>query len=153
MKILVTGVKGQLGYDVCRVLTARGVPHRGIDIGELDLTDGQAVQAYLSEYCPDAVIHCAAYTAVDKAEDDAEHCYAVNTEGTAHLAKACATIDAKFLYISTDYVFSGKGTHFHTVDEPLGLWKEQVAWRRKRQKGVAQAFYRTYILAVRYQRW
>ena len=118
MKILVTGARGQLGYDICRVLAARGVPHRGIDIEELDLTNGQAVQVYLNEYRPDALIHCASFTAVDKAEDDAARCYAINADATRSLAKCCADLGAKMLYISTDYVFAGDGTQPHTEDEP-----------------------------------
>ena len=118
MKILVTGVKGQLGYDVCRVLSARKIEHRGIDIEELDLTDRAAVEAYLQSYRPDGVIHCAAYTAVDLAESNPDACFAVNGTAAEYLAAACAQAGAKMIYISTDYVFSGEGTHFHPVDEP-----------------------------------
>ncbi len=118
MKILVTGLTGQLGYDVCRVLSARGVEHRGIGSSQLDITSETAVNAYLSSYRPDAVIHCAAYTAVDKAEDEPEHCFAVNEGGTANLARACRDIGAKMLYLSTDYVFPGTGEKLYETHDP-----------------------------------
>lgn len=120
MKILVTGLTGQLGYDVCRVLSARGVEHRGIGSSQLDITSETAVNAYLSSYHPDAVIHCAAYTAVDKAEDEPEQCFAVNEGGTANLARACRDIGAKMLNLSTDYVFPGTGEQLYETHDPTG---------------------------------
>lgn len=120
MKILVTGVTGQLGYDVCRVLEKRGIEHWGIGSVQLDITDDTAVSAYLSAFHPDAVIHCAAYTAVDKAKDERERCFAVNEGGTRNLARACKAIGAKLLYLSTDYVFPGGGEHFYETDDPTG---------------------------------
>lgn len=108
MKILVTGVNGQLGYDVCRALKKRGgCEFRGIDIDDLDITDEAAVHRYIEEYRPDVVIHNAAFTAVDKAELYPEVCERVNAFGTKFLAEAAEKISAKFLYISTDYVFDG----------------------------------------------
>lgn len=82
MKVLVTGVNGQLGYDVVKVLTARGIEHQGVDQQDFDLTDSEAVHSYIREYKPDAVIHCAAWTAVDLAEDQLEKVRAVNAGGT-----------------------------------------------------------------------
>lgn len=120
LKILVTGVKGQLGYDVCAVLAARGIENRGVDIDDFDLTDGQSVRSYLDAYRPDAVIHCAAYTAVDRAEDEPERCAAVNVDGTRHIADACKALDAKMLYVSTDYVFPGTGETPYEADDPTG---------------------------------
>lgn len=108
MKILVTGAGGQLGFDVCRRLKALGVDHRGVDVAELDITDEQAVRRYVREYAPDAVIHNAAYTAVDRAETERDACLRVNAYGTGYLAAAAAETGAKFLYISTDYVFDGE---------------------------------------------
>lgn len=87
MKILVTGAAGQLGYDVCKELAKRGIEHKGIDRSELDICDRAAVEEYLLAYAPEAVIHCAAYTAVDKAEDEPELCFAVNAGGTRNLAE------------------------------------------------------------------
>jgi len=88
MNILVTGLNGQLGYDVCRILSARGIENRGVDIEDFDITDADAVNAYIRSYRPDAIIHCSAYTAVDKAEDDAERCERVNAMGPANIAAA-----------------------------------------------------------------
>ena len=120
MKILVTGVNGQLGHDVVEELDRRGIPCRGVDIADFDLTDGGQVRSFIEGYAPDAVIHCAAYTAVDRAEDNREACYAVNVDGTSHVAKACAEIGAQLMYISTDYVFDGRGDQPFAVDAPTG---------------------------------
>lgn len=120
MKILVTGAGGQLGYDVCNVLAARGVEHRGVDIQDFDITDAAAARNYIAEYGPDAVIHCSAWTAVDKAEEEPERCRAVNVGGAQNIAKACKEIGAKMLYISTDYVFSGEGTRPYEPEDPTG---------------------------------
>ncbi len=120
MKVLVTGVKGQLGYDVCRELTRRGTEHKGVDIADFDITDAEAVDAYISSYRPDAVIHCSAWTAVDKAEDEPDKVRAVNTDGTRNIAQACKNVGAKMLYISTDYVFPGTGESFYRPEDPTG---------------------------------
>ena len=118
MKILVTGINGQLGYDVCRILKVRGIEHRGVDIADFDITDRAATEAYITSYHPDAVIHCSGYTAVDKAEDEEALCLAVNAQGAAHIADAAAQIGAKMMYISTDYVFAGSGDRFYTPEDP-----------------------------------
>ena len=109
MKVLVTGVKGQLGFDVVKELDKRGHTPVGVDIEEMDITSEDEVQRVIAETAPEAVIHCAAYTAVDKAEDEPDFCRRVNRDGTEHIAKACRAQDCKMLYISTDYVFSGEG--------------------------------------------
>lgn len=109
MKILVTGVLGQLGHDLVKELNRRGHTVIGIGSKEADITDADAVINKLNEWKPEAVMHCAAYTLVDNAEDDRERCDAVNRIGTENIARACAQIDAKLLYLSTDYVFSGDG--------------------------------------------
>lgn len=119
MRVLVTGVSGQLGYDVARVLTQRGIEYRGTSSKELDITDRAAVEHLMQAYRPDAVIHCAAYTKVDLAEDEPERCWAVNADGTRNLAAACREIGAKMLYISTDYVFPGTGEQFRRTDDPV----------------------------------
>lgn len=108
MKLLVTGARGQLGTDICRELTARGATFSGVDREELDITDGAAVMEFIREYKPDGVIHCAAYTAVDRAESEEELCRSVNAFGTRNIALACAGAGAKMIYISTDYVFDGQ---------------------------------------------
>lgn len=109
MKVLVTGVKGQLGHDVMNELARRGIQSVGVDIDEMDITDGASVERVVREAAPDAVIHCAAYTAVDAAEENEALCRRVNAEGPRNIAVVCRALDIKMLYISTDYVFSGDG--------------------------------------------
>lgn len=109
MKVLVTGVKGQLGYDVVNELTKRGHIAIGTDIEEMDITDKNSVDSVIKESMPEAVIHCAAYTAVDAAEDNVEICRKINAEGTQNIADVCKELDIKMIYISTDYVFDGEG--------------------------------------------
>lgn len=118
MKVLVTGVKGQLGYDVMKVLHERKIDCLGADIEEFDITDYAATEKFIKQYGPDAVVHCSAYTAVDKAEDNSDICYAVNAEGPRNIAKVCRDIGAKMVYISTDYVFPGIGDTAYEVDAP-----------------------------------
>lgn len=110
MKVLVTGVKGQLGYDVVKELEKRGLEAFGVDIEEMDITDADSVSKVITQANPDAVIHCAAYTAVDAAEDNEAVCRKVNTDGTQNIANVCKELDIKMIYISTDYVFDGEGT-------------------------------------------
>ncbi len=119
MKILVTGYNGQLGYDVVKELTKRNIECKGVDINDFDITDIESVSDYIKNYKPDAVIHCAAYTAVDKAEDDAVLCKKINITGTENIAKICAEIDAKMIYISTDYVYGGHGNEPFETDSPV----------------------------------
>ncbi|WP_318582288.1 dTDP-4-dehydrorhamnose reductase [Bacillus paranthracis] len=119
MKILVTGYNGQLGYDVVKRGEKQGLEMQGIGIEDLDITNEAAVYEFVDNVKPDAIIHCAAYTAVDKSEDDKELCWNVNVEGTKYLATAAKKLNAKFVYISTDYVFDGEGTHaFVETDTP-----------------------------------
>ena len=120
MKVLITGVSGQLGNDAAKVLTARGVDFLGVSSKEMDITDRDAVLGMFSEYRPDAVLHCAAYTQVDRAEDEPERCMSVNADGTRYIAEACREIGAKLLYISTDYVFPGTGDKPWETDDPTG---------------------------------
>lgn len=137
MKVFVTGVGGQLGYDVMNELTARGYEAVGSDILDscvfenyvkLDITDANAVKEVLLEVKPDAVVHCAAWTAVDAAEepDNHEKVYAINALGTENIAKACKNINCKMLYISTDYIFNGNGEIPWDADckdyEPLSVY-------------------------------
>lgn len=126
MKVLVTGVKGQLGYDVVMELKNRGHEAIGLDATEMDITDKEAVEKVIGEIKPDAVIHCAAYTAVDKAEDNVDICRKVNADGTENIAKICKELNCKMMYISTDYVFDGQGTNYWEPDEkvttPLNIY-------------------------------
>lgn len=108
MKYLITGVKGQLGYDIVRELKKRNETDiLAVDVDEMDITDREQVFSVVKEYKPDTIIHCAAWTAVDKAEEEKELCEKVNVLGTKNLADASIEIDAKIIYISTDYVFDG----------------------------------------------
>lgn len=119
MKVFVTGVRGQLGYDVVNELEKRGHTAIGVDIEELDITDAAAVEKMITEAAPDAVIHCAAWTAVDAAEDNEEKCRQVNAYGTENIAKVCKVLNCKMMYISTDYIFDGKGTRPWEPDDPV----------------------------------
>lgn len=130
MKVLVTGVAGQLGHDVMNELAKRGYDGIGTDIADsysgvqdntdvvgmpyvrLDITDAESVEKAIKEIKPDVVVHCAAWTAVDAAEDEenSDKVFAVNVEGTKNIARICKEIDAKMVYTSTDYVFDGQGT-------------------------------------------
>lgn len=125
MKILVTGAGGQLGFDLVKELNQRGHGVCCPDSKELDITDPEAVRTVLTALRPDAVMHCAGYTAVDNAEDDQERCDLVNVIGTENIARTCTEIGAKLLYISTDYVFPGTGeTPWETDDAtaPLNVY-------------------------------
>lgn len=119
MKVLVTGANGQLGYDVVKRLEQESIEYLGTDRNSLDLTNEEQVKRVIRDYNPDTIIHCAAYTAVDKAEDDKELCYAVNVLGTKYVTQACKESNAKMVYISTDYVFDGEGNRpFKVTDNP-----------------------------------
>ena len=125
MKVFVTGVKGQLGFDVMNELEKQGLEGIGVDIDEMDITDADQVNKVIKEAAPDAVIHCAAYTAVDAAEDNEEICRKVNAQGTENIAKVCEELDIKMMYISTDYVFNGQGERPWEPDderEPLNVY-------------------------------
>ena len=122
MKVFVTGVAGQLGHDVVNELLKRNYTAVGSDIldsvdspaeyVQLDITDKKSVENKLTEINPDVVVHCAAWTAVDAAEDEENKAkvHSINVEGTANIAEVCKKLDCKMIYISTDYVFNGQGT-------------------------------------------
>lgn len=125
MKVLVTGVKGQLGHDVQNELEKRGHVCVGVDVEEMDITDAKAVDQVITDAHADAVIHCAAYTAVDAAEENEEICRKVNALGTENIAKVCKKLDTKLMYISTDYVFDGQGERPWEPDDeraPLNVY-------------------------------
>ena len=148
MKFFVTGVGGQLGHDVMNEIASRGYEGVGSDIApvysgvadgssvtsmpyvQMDITDGDAVASVLAEVKPDVVVHCAAWTAVDAAEDEEnkEKVFAINAKGTENIAKACKELDCKMIYISTDYVFDGQGDRPWEPDDknyaPLNVYGE-----------------------------
>ena len=117
MGILVTGANGQLGYDVAKELQKQNIECCGATRNDFDITDFAATEKFITNYMPDVVIHCAAYTAVDKAEDEQGLCYLVNASATENIAQICKKIDAKMVYISTDYVFDGHKDGFYEVDD------------------------------------
>ena len=118
MRYLITGYNGQLGYDIVRELRKRGYnDYLAIDKDEMDITDRDAVMKVIKDYHPDVIFHCAAWTAVDKAEEMKDACYAVNVVGTRNIVDASIDIGAKILYMSTDYVFDGKKNGFYTEDD------------------------------------
>ena len=129
MRVLVTGTKGQLGTDVMAELKSNNIEAVGIDREELDIVDAKACEEFFdkanAEKRIDAVIHCAAYTAVDKAEDEQELSYNINALGTKNIATACKKFDMKLMYISTDYVFNGQGERPWEPDDerqPLNVY-------------------------------
>lgn len=146
MKVFVTGVAGQLGHDVMNELARRGHEGIGSDISSeysgvqdktavtrmpyvsLDITDADAVERVMDEVCPDVVVHCAAWTAVDLAEDEdkVEKVRAINAGGTKNIVRACKKLDSKMIYLSTDYVFDGQGSEAWQPDckdyKPLNVY-------------------------------
>jgi dTDP-4-dehydrorhamnose reductase len=125
MKVLVTGCGGQLGFDVAKRLQEENIECIAATRAEMDITNFAKTEEFILSKHPDCVIHCAAYTAVDKAEDDEAACRSVNSEATGCIARACQKIGAKLIYISTDYVFSGEGDKFYETDDapsPLGVY-------------------------------
>ncbi len=128
MKVLVTGSNGQLGYDVIKELTKRGYEAVGLDIAEMDITDETSVCNILQSVKPSAVVHCAAWTAVDSAEDkeNRDKVYDINVNGTKYIAQQCKKLDCKMIYVSTDYVFDGSGVEPWDPDckdyRPLGWY-------------------------------
>ena len=156
MKVFVTGVGGQLGYDVMNELTARGYEAVGSDILDsanfenyvkLDITDADAVREALCEIKPDAVVHCAAWTAVDAAEDEEnkQKVYLINSAGTENIAKVCKELDCKMVYISTDYVFNGQGEEPWEADckdyAPLSVYGESKLQGEKAVSSILDKYF------------
>ena len=156
MKVFVTGVGGQLGYDVINELKRRGYEAIGSDITDsadiqLDITDKTSVERVLTEVKPDAVIHCAAWTAVDAAEDEEnkEKVYAVNVIGTRNIAEVCKQLGCKIIYISTDYVFNGQGSEPWQADckdfAPLNYYGQT---KLKGELAVAELLEKFFIVRI-----
>lgn len=147
MRVLVTGVKGQLGYDVVEELKKRGDTAIGVDIEEMDITSKDAVDKVIGEVNPDAVIHCAAWTAVDLAEDEdkKDKVFLINEKGTENIANACKKIDAKMIYISTDYVFDGQGETPWAPDQkdykPLNVYGESKLGGELKVSGILDKYF------------
>lgn len=165
MKVFVTGVGGQLGHDVMNELAARGIEGVGSDIAPaysglqdgtpvttmpyaaLDITDGEAVRKALSEIRPDVIVHCAAWTAVDAAEEpeNLAKVRAINVDGTANMARMAKELDAKLIYFSTDYVFNGQGTEPWKPDcrdyAPLSVYGQSKLDGEKAVSGLLEKYY------------
>ena len=165
MKFFVTGVGGQLGHDVMNEIASRGYEGVGSDIApvysgvadgssvtsmpyvQMDITDSEAVASVLAEVKPDVVVHCAAWTAVDAAEDDEnkEKVFAINAKGTENIAKACKELDCKMIYISTDYVFDGQGDRPWEPDEknyaPLNVYGESKLQGEQAVSSILEKFF------------
>ena len=125
MRVLVTGAKGQLGHDIVNELMRRDHEAVGVDIEEMDITDVKAVRKVIEETGAETVVHCAAYTAVDAAEDHEELCRRINAGGTENIARVCGELGLKMIYISTDYVFDGEGERPWEPDDerkPLNVY-------------------------------
>ena len=145
MRVLVTGVKGQLGYDVVNELEKRGHTAIGVDIEEMDITDAVSVSKVITDVEPEAVIHCAAWTAVDAAEENEDKCRLVNALGTKNIAEVCKSLDCKMMYISTDYVFDGQGTEPWSADckdyKPLNVYGQTKLEGELAVSGILDKYY------------
>lgn len=127
MKVLITGGKGQLGTDLQDVLGAKSIDFLALDVDAADITDREGFRKVATEYAPDVIVHCAAYTAVDKAEEQLDIVRKINVDGTLNVALAAKELHAKMVYISTDYVFPGTGENFYEVDDkpdPISAYGE-----------------------------
>ena len=141
-KVLVTGANGMLGQDLCPILQDEGYDVIETDVQTLDITNTKMIDEVLSKEKPDIVIHCAAYTNVDKAEEDIKTAELINVKGTENIAKACKKYNAEMVYISTDYVFDGKGTRPYLPNDkanPIGAygktkWGGEEAVRKNLEK-------------------
>lgn len=138
MKVLVTGAGGQLGHDVCCELGKRGITYLGTTSLQMNITDASAVQTVCETFCPDAIIHCAAWTAVDLAETKADDAFFVNQTGTQNLAIAAKNFGSKLIYVSTDYVFSGQEDGIYEISsqpDPINVYgKSKLAGEQVVQK-------------------
>ena len=148
MKVLVTGVNGQLGFDVVKCLKERNIECIGVDINDFDITNEKQTRAYILDYIPTIIVHCSAYTAVDKAEDEQEKCQQVNEEGTRNIAVVCKEIDAKMVYISTDYVFPGNGSQFYEVDDSTGPLGTYGLTKLNGEKAVKEVLDKYFIVRI-----
>lgn len=148
MKILVTGAKGQLGTDVMLRLEELGIDCVGAGHEDFDITDPEACDAFISSAAPDVVIHCAAYTAVDRAESERELCRKINVDGSGNVASACEKAGAACLYISTDYVFGGDGETPYEVNDGKNPVNFYGLTKLEGENAVLSSCSRCYIVRV-----
>lgn len=144
MKYFITGANGQLGYDVNKQLLQDSSNEiLAVDIDVLDLTNQDSVEKMVLEFKPDVIVHCAAYTAVDLAEDDFDKCYDVNVNATKYLVDCAKKLDAKFIYISTDYVFEGTKDGIYEINDetkPVGAYGKTKLLGEKEVDSYDKAF-------------
>lgn len=147
MKVLVTGANGQLGKEVSKLLRELGIEFVSSDHSEMDITDSNSVKKVFDQEHPTVVFHCAAYTAVDKAEDEGKELnWKVNVDGTRNVAKAAEAIGAKLVYISTDYVFDGTNTEEYHVDDETNPQNEYGKAKLAGEKAVQEEMTNYYIV-------
>lgn len=148
MKYLVTGATGQLGHDIVRELERRGLTCIAPTRADMPLEDDRRIEEYLNAVSPDVVIHCAAYTAVDRAEDEADKAWRINAEATANIARICRRIGAVMVYISTDYVFPGDGESPYGVNDPKGPKNVYGATKLAGEIAVRSSLQRYFIIRI-----
>ncbi len=148
MKVLVTGVTGQLGYDVMKELARRGIEAVGASRREMPLDEPDAGASFIERTRPGVIIHCAAYTAVDKAEDEPALCRRINSEAPGAIARAAARVGAKLIFISTDYVFDGEGDRFYETDDPKGPRNVYGASKLAGEEAVRAALAECFIVRI-----
>ncbi|MDE7299746.1 MAG: dTDP-4-dehydrorhamnose reductase [Lachnospiraceae bacterium] len=148
MRVLVTGATGQLGSDVVKCLQERGAECLGAGSADFDITDAEATRRFITAYRPDAVINCAAYTNVDGAETDEARCRAINADGAANVAAACAACGSKLLHISTDYVFPGEGEQYYDTDDATGAACVYGRTKYEGELAVQAAMSRYFIIRI-----
>lgn len=148
MRILITGAQGQLGTELCHLLDEKNVEYVGTGSSDLDITDNKAVADYFNEYKPELVYHCAAFTAVDAAEEEPGKItnQKVNVEGTKNIAEASEKIGATMVYISTDYVFDGKNEDMYTEDSIPNPQNEYGRAKLAGEKAVSKIMSKYYII-------
>lgn len=147
MKVLITGGNGQLGSELRKLLDEHQVDYSSTDSKEMDITDENAVESYVNLLKPDIIYHCAAYTAVDKAEDDGKEMnYLVNVVGTTNVAKAAEKVGAILIYISTDYVFDGSKQEEYKVDDETNPKNEYGYTKLEGEKIVGELVTNYYII-------
>lgn len=146
-KILIIGANGQLGTELRHLLDECGIEYAARDAKDMDITDRETVDKQLNQLKPEVIYHCAAYTAVDKAEDEGKEInWKVNEDGTCNLAEAAAKIGAKLVYLSTDYVFDGTKTSEYEVDDPTNPKNEYGKAKLAGEKAIQAAMNDYYII-------
>lgn len=148
MRILITGAQGQLGTELCHLLDEKNIEYVGTGSRDLDITDKEAVADYFNEYKPELVYHCAAFTAVDAAEEEPGKTtnQKVNVDGTKNIAEASEKIGATMVYISTDYVFDGKNENMYTEDSIPNPQNEYGRAKLGGEKAVSEIMSKYYII-------